>query len=109
VAVIGGDLRPELLIRRGRAQVEMKNQKLTVKFSEIDYSEGRALFEGPVSKGGVIKGKLIRFFMHEDEFWTGHYSEARIDGSCLMKRILLQSGLPDSSVLVISNQEGLCQ
>ena len=99
----------ELFTRTGNATVLVDRSIVRISFSEPRMSEYSAEFNGIVSEHGAIRGTLDGFFLHGEEIWTGYYVTSSSSEDCTWEEVLLRSGTPDGSVLVLSRASGICE
>lgn len=101
------ELSATIFIRNGTAQVTMNNKKIKIIFNEPALPEENPVFNGTYYQNKVI-GMLSNFFPSRGESLSG-VLETKKYGECNFMEIVLRSGVPDSSMLVISKIDGNCQ
>jgi hypothetical protein len=98
----------DAFVRSGTARVVLDDSKVRIEFVEKGMPELKATYAGSLAKGGNVKGALDGFFFHGPEAWGGTYSQTNLN-ECRFEEIVLRSGVPDGSALVLSRAQGKCQ
>lgn len=98
----------DVLIRSGTARVVFEARRVRIGFTEKGMPEMKATYAGYRTTKGLVKGQLNGYFLHGSEIWNGVYRQVNVDG-CHFEEIVLRSGIPDGSALVLSRVRGKCQ
>lgn len=99
-----------IFTRSGTARVVIDGSKVRVEFTEKDIPELKASYVGSLGMDGSVKGTLDGLFFHGPEAWNGSYAQMSLkEHGCRFEEIVLRSGIPDGSVLVLSRARGQCQ
>ncbi len=97
-------------LRFGTARVAIGEGKVRIDFTAgDDVAHPNPTFEGRVAKDGAVEGELNGFSYQGPELWVGHYRGEDVEEEgCHYDEIMLRSGFPDGSVLMVSRLTKPC-
>ena len=100
----------DVFVRSGTANIVFDEQTVEIKFNEKKLPEIKSTYIGSLKRNGEIDGRLVGFFFHGDEYWSGTYRQKNISG-CIYEEFLLRldAGAPDGSLMVITRSHGDCE